>query len=66
MFISLGNDSFKVNTSWLESLILDVFPFKYDDLKLSLNQPLDLEDYIITGKCEILEESRYLKDFLLI
>ena len=66
MFISLGNDSFKVKTSWLESLILDVFPFKYDDLKLSLNQQLDLEDYIITGKCEILEESRYLKDFLLI
>lgn len=66
MFISLNDDNFVVSTEWLESLILDVFPFEYTELRNNFGDLVDLQDYIITGKCERLEETKYIRDFILI
>lgn len=66
MFITLNNDSFNVSTKWLESLILDVFPFEYTELNNVFGNLLDLQDYIITGKCEQLDDTKYIRDFILI
>jgi len=64
--ITLNNDSFKVKNEWLESLILDIFPFELNQLELSFGNLIDLEDYIITGRCEELEESSHVGDFILV
>lgn len=66
MFITLNNDSFNVSTKWLESLILDVFPFEYTELNNIFGNLIDLQDYIITGKCEQLDDTKYIRDFILI
>jgi hypothetical protein len=66
MMITLNNDSFKVKTEWLESLILDIFPFELNQLELPFGNLIDLEDYIITGRCEELEESSHIGDFILV
>lgn len=66
MFLTLNEDSFIVPTEWLESLILDVFPFEFKEVESVFGNLVDLQDYIITGKCEKLEETKYIKDFLLI
>jgi hypothetical protein len=66
MMITLNNNSFKVNNEWLESLILDVFPFELNELNTVYGNLVDLESYIITGKCEELEESKYMRDFILV
>ena len=66
MIINLNNDNYKVSTKWLESLVLDVFPFGYDDLNSSFGSLIDLQDYIITGKCGQLEETKYIRDFILV
>jgi len=66
MMITLNNDSFKVKTEWLESLILDIFPFELNQLELSFGNLIDLEDYIITGRCEELEESSHVGEFILV
>ena len=66
MMITLNNNSFKVKTEWLESLILDVFPFDLNQLELKFGNLIDLENYIITGKCEELEESSHVGDFILV
>lgn len=66
MILSLNNDNFKVSTKWLESLILDIFPFEYEELNSVFNEIVDLEQYIITGHCDTLENSRYVRDFILI
>lgn len=66
MMITLNNDSFKVKNEWLESLILDVFPFELNELNTVFGNLVDLESYIITGKCEELEETKYMRDFILV
>ena len=66
MFISLNNDNYKVSTKWLESLVLDVFPFGYSELNSVFGNLVDLQDYIITGKCEQLEETKFIRDFILV
>jgi hypothetical protein len=66
MMITLNNNSFKVKNEWLESLILDVFPFELNELNEVFGNLVDLESYIITGKCEELEESKYMRDFILV
>jgi len=66
MFLTLNGDNFIVPTKWLESLILDVFPFEYKEVESVFGNLVDLQDYIITGKCEQLEEIKYIRDFLLI
>ena len=66
MMITLNNDSFKVKNEWLESLILDVFPFELNELNTVFGNLVDLENYIITGKCEELEETKYMRDFILV
>jgi hypothetical protein len=47
-------------------LILDVFPFELNELNEVFGNLVDLESYIITGKCEELEESKYMRDFILV
>ena len=66
MMITLNNNSFKVKNEWLESLILDVFPFELNELNTVFGNLVDLESYIITGKCEELEETKYMRDFILV
>ncbi len=66
MFLTLNEDSFIVPTKWLESLILDVFPFEYKEVESVFGNLVDMQDYIITGKCEQLEDIKYIRDFLLI
>jgi len=66
MFISLNDGNYKVSTKWLESLVLDVFPFGYSDLSSVFGNLVDLQDYIITGKCEQLEETKFIRDFILV
>lgn len=66
MFISLNNGNYKVSTKWLESLVLDVFPFGYSELNSVFGNLVDLQDYIITGKCEQLEETKFIRDFILV
>ena len=66
MMITLNNNSFKVKNEWLESLILDVFPFELNQLNTVFGNLIDLENYIITGKCEELEETKYMRDFILV
>lgn len=66
MMITLNNNSFKVKNEWLESLILDVFPFELNELNTVFGNLIDLENYIITGKCEELEETKYMRDFILV
>jgi len=66
MMITLNNDSFKVKTKWLESLILDIFPFELNQLDLKFGNLIDLESYIISGVCEELEESSHIRDFILV
>ncbi len=66
MMITLNNNSFKVKNEWLESLILDVFPFELNELNTVFGNLVDLESHIITGKCEELEETKYMRDFILV
>ncbi len=66
MMITLNNNSFKVKNEWLESLILDVFPFELNKLNTVFGNLADLESYIITGECEELEETKYMRDFILV
>jgi hypothetical protein len=66
MMITLNDNSFKVKNEWLESLILDVFPFELNKLNTVFGNLVDLESYIITGKCEELEETKYMRDFILV
>jgi len=66
MFISLNDGNYKVSTKWLESLVLDVFPFGYSELSSVFGNLVDLQDYIITGKCEQLEETKFIRDFILV
>lgn len=66
MFLTLNGDNFIVPTKWLESLILDVFPFEYKEVESVFGNLVDMQDYIITGKCEQLEDIKYIRDFLLI
>lgn len=66
MFISLNDGNYKVSTKWLESLVLDVFPFGYSELNSVFGNLVDLQDYIITGKCEQLEETKFIRDFILV
>jgi hypothetical protein len=66
MMITLNKDSFKVKNEWLESLILDIFPFELNQLDLKFGNLVDLESYVITGVCEELEESSHIRDFILV
>lgn len=66
MFLNIEGDNFMVPKKWLESLILDVFPFEYEKVNSEFGNKTDLEDFIMTGKCQELEETKYIKDFILI
>jgi hypothetical protein len=66
MMITLNKDSFKVKNEWLESLILDIFPFELNKLDLKFGNLVDLESYVITGVCKELEESSHIRDFILV
>ena len=66
IIINLNNDNFKVSTKWLESLILDVFPFEYEKVNSVFGDLIDLQDYIITGECEQLQETKFIRDFILV
>ena len=66
IIINLNNDNFKVSTKWLESLILDVFPFEYEKVNSVFGDLIDLQDYIIPGECEQLQETKFIRDFILV
>jgi hypothetical protein len=65
--LQINNDNHIVKTSWLRSLILDIFPFSYDDLKSTFNDCNDLQTYLLDSECEVsLNRLFKISDFILI
>jgi hypothetical protein len=63
----LHNDDHIVKTDWLESLVLDVFPFDAESLKYKFGKIDDLEGHIMgTNKEYPFNELSFVKDFILI
>jgi hypothetical protein len=63
----LHNDDHIVKTDWLESLVLDVFPFDVESLKSKFGKIDDLEGYIMgTNREYPFNELSFVKDFILI
>lgn len=63
----LHNDNHIVKTEWLESLVLDVFPFDVESLKTKFGDVEDLEE-LIMGADEVypFKQLSYSKDFILL
>lgn len=63
----LHNDNHIVKTEWLESLILDVFPFNVESLKTKFGNVDDLEELIMgTDEVYPFKQLSYLNDFILL
>ena len=63
----LHNDDHIVKTEWLESLILDVFPFNVESLKTKFGNVDDLEELIMgTDEVYPFKQLSYLNDFILL
>jgi hypothetical protein len=63
----LHNDNHIVKTEWLESLVLDVFPFDVESLNTKFGDIEDLEELIMgTDKVYPFKQLSYLKDFILL
>lgn len=66
--IKLNNCCHIVKKNWLESLILDIFPFEYSDLKnqFNLSEYKTYEELIDLNKNKVWEKLIVSKDFLLV
>ena len=63
----LHNDNHIVKTEWLESLVLDVFPFDVESLNTKFGNVEDLEELIMgTDEVYPFKQLSYLKDFILL
>ena len=63
----LHNDNHIVKTEWLESLVLDVFPFDVESLKTKFGNVEDLEELIMgTDEVYPFKQLSYSKDFILL
>ena len=63
----LHNDNHIVKTEWLESLVLDVFPFDVESLKTKFGDVDDLEELIMgTDEVYPFKQLSYLNDFILL
>ena len=63
----LHNDNHIVKTEWLESLVLDVFPFDVESLKIKFGNVDDLEELIMgTDEVYPFKQLSYSKDFILL
>ena len=63
----LHNDNHIVKTEWLESLVLDVFPFDVESLNTKFGNVEDLEELIIgTDEVYPFKQLSYLNDFILL
>ena len=63
----LHNDDHIVKTDWLESLVLDVFPFDVESLKTKFGNVDDLEELIMgTDEVYPFKQLSYSKDFILL
>jgi hypothetical protein len=63
----LHNDDHIVKTEWLESLVLDVFPFDVESLKTKFGNVDDLEELIMgTDELYPFKQLSYLNDFILL
>lgn len=63
----LHNDNHIVKTEWLESLVLDVFPFDVESLKTKFGNVDDLEELIMgTDESYPFKQLSYLNDFILL
>ena len=63
----LHNDNHIVKTEWLESLVLDVFPFDVESLNTKFGNVEDLEELIMgTDKVYPFKQLSYLNDFILL
>ena len=63
----LHNDNHIVKTEWLESLVLDVFPFDVESLKTKFGNVDDLEELIMgTDEVYPFKQLSYLNDFILL
>ena len=63
----LHNDNHIVKTEWLESLVLDVFPFDVESLHTKFGDIEDLEELIMgTDESYPFKQLSYLKDFILL
>ena len=63
----LHNDDHIVKTEWLESLVLDVFPFDVESLKTKFGNVDDLEELIMgTDEVYPFKQLSYLNDFILL
>jgi hypothetical protein len=63
----LHNDNHIVKTEWLESLVLDVFPFDVESLNTKFGDIEDLEELIMgTDESYPFKQLSYSKDFILL
>ena len=63
----LHNDNHIVKTEWLESLVLDVFQFDVESLKIKFGNVDDLEELIMgTDEVYPFKQLSYSKDFILL
>jgi hypothetical protein len=63
----LHNDDHIVNTHWLESLVLDVFPFDVESLKSKYGNIDDLESLIMGNDEEYsFKQLSHSRDFILL
>jgi hypothetical protein len=63
----LHNDNHIVKTEWLESLVLDVFPFDVESLNTKFGDIEDLEELIMgTDEVYPFKQLSYSKDFILL
>ena len=63
----LHNDNHIVKTEWLESLVLDVFPFDVESLNTKFGDVDDLEELIMgTDESYPFKQLSYSKDFILL
>jgi hypothetical protein len=63
----LNNNNHIVKTEWLESLVLDVFPFTSYELTKTFNDITDLEEYIKDSSHEYsFNKLTFSKDIILI
>jgi frataxin-like iron-binding protein CyaY len=63
----LHNDNHIVKTEWLESLVLDVFPFDVESLNTKFGDIEDLEELImVTDESYQFKQLSYLNDFILL
>lgn len=63
----LHNDNHIVKTEWLESLVLDVFPFDVESLNTKFGNVEDLEELIMgTDESYPFKQLSHLKDFILL